>query len=48
MQGTACFAAVHRIVNLHQGDCKPEKNRFSTAITEMVGKRRPEICLFSE
>nr|DAL09653.1 MAG TPA_asm: hypothetical protein [Caudoviricetes sp.] len=48
MQGTACFTAVHRIVNRHNGHCKPEKNRFSTAITEMVGKLKPQICLFLE
>lgn len=48
VQGTACFTAVHRIVNRHQGDCKPKKNRFSTAITEMVGKRKARNWLFLE
>jgi hypothetical protein len=48
VQGTACFTAVHRIVNRHQGDCKPEKNRFSTAITEMVGKRKARNWLLLE
>jgi hypothetical protein len=48
VQGTACFTAAHRIVNWHQGDCKPKKNRFSTAITEMVGKRKARNWLFLE
>lgn len=46
VQGTARFTAVHRIVNRHHGDCKLEKNRFSTAITEMVGKRKARNWLF--
>ena len=48
VQGTACFTAVHRIVNQHRGDCKPERSRFSTAITEMVGKRKAQNWLFWE